>query len=124
MVERDADLVFLGGRVETIIPRSVPADAVAVRDGRIVAVGTRADVRPLLGARTEVLELHGETLLPGFGDAHIHPIDGGMLSDRCDLHDLTDAPAYLEAIAGYAAAASRATLGARRRLVVERLPPG
>ena len=104
MVERHADLVLLGAHVEAIIPRAVPADSVAVRDGRIVAVGTRADVRPMVDTGTEVVELHGETLLPGFGDAHIHPIDGGMLADRCDLHDLADAPAYLEAIARYASA--------------------
>ena len=102
MVERHADLVLVGARIEAITPRSTPANAVAIRDGRIVAVGVRADVRPLIGTRTEVVELRGETLLPGFGDAHVHPIDGGMLADRCNLHDLADAPAYLEAIARYA----------------------
>ena len=51
-----------------------------------------------------MIELDGETLLPGFQDAHIHPIDGGLLSQSCDLHDLADAPAYLDAIAAYATA--------------------
>ena len=79
-----------------------PADAVAVRDGRIVFVGSSTDVRPLIGPATRVIELDGETLLPGFQDAHIHPIQGGMLSRSCDLHGLADAAAYLEAIAAYA----------------------
>lgn len=97
----DADLAFVGASVERIVA-GPPADAVAVRDGRILAVGTRREVRPLIGPRTELVELGGETLLPGFGDAHIHPIEGGMLSDRCDLHDLLDPPGYLDAIAAYA----------------------
>jgi len=105
VTEREpADLAFLGASVESIAPRAAAADAVAVRGGRIVAMGTRSEVQPLVGPRTEVVELHGETLLPGFGDAHIHPIQGGMLADRCDLHDLADAPAYLDAIGRYAAA--------------------
>ena len=67
-------------------------------------VGSSADVRPLIRPRTRVIELDGETLLPGFQDAHIHPIEGGMLSRSCDLHDLADAAAYLDAIAAYATA--------------------
>ena len=67
-------------------------------------VGSSADVRPLIGPGTRVIELDGESLLPGFQDAHIHPIDGGMLSRSCDLHDLADAAAYLDAIAAHAAA--------------------
>ena len=61
-------------------------------------------MRPLIGPATRVIELDGETLLPGFQDAHVHPIEGGMLSRSCDLHDLTDAAAYLQAIAAHAAA--------------------
>ena len=98
------DLVFLGATVETMTDDAGAADAVAVRGGRIVFVGSSADVRPLIGPGTRVIELDGETLLPGFQDAHIHPIEGGMLSRSCDLHDLTDAAAYLQAIAAHAAA--------------------
>ena len=98
------DLVFLGATVETMTDDARPADAVAVRDGRIVAVGSSADVRPLIGPGTRVIELDGETLLPGFQDAHVHPIEGGMLSRSCDLHDLADAAAYLDAIAAHATA--------------------
>jgi predicted amidohydrolase YtcJ len=98
------DLVFLGATVETMTDRAPPADAVAVRDGRIVFVGSSAEVRPVIGPDTRVIELDGETLLPGFQDAHIHPIEGGMLSKECDLHQLADAAAYLDAISAYATA--------------------
>jgi predicted amidohydrolase YtcJ len=99
-----ADLVFLGASVESMVDGSPPADAVAVRGGRIVLVGRSSEARELVGPGTRVVELRGETLLPGFQDAHVHPIEGGMLADACDLHDLADASTYLHAIADYAAA--------------------
>ena len=100
-----ADLVILGGTIEPIArPASPSHDAVAIRDERIAAVGSSADLRELIGPSTEVVELRGETVLPGFQDAHIHPIEGGLLADRCDLHALGDVGAYLEAIRAYAAA--------------------
>jgi predicted amidohydrolase YtcJ len=99
-----ADLVVLGASVETMVDGAAPAEAVAVVAGRIHQVGRSADVRPMVGPRTRVVDLDGETLLPGFQDAHIHPIDGGLRTRSCDLHDLPDASAYLDAIAGYAAA--------------------
>jgi hypothetical protein len=100
-----ADLVILGATLETIAPRSEPADALAIRGGCIVALGKSTDVRALVGPGTEVVELHGETVLPGFGDAHVHPISAGLLADRVDLHALPDDPrAYLAAIRRYAAA--------------------
>ena len=103
MSSTNADLVFLGATVETMVSGSEPADAVVVRDGRIVHVGSAAGARQHIGPRTRVIELHGETLLPGFQDAHIHPIEGGMLAGACDLHGLADASAYLEAISTFAA---------------------
>jgi predicted amidohydrolase YtcJ len=105
MSETDgADLVFLGATVETMLDGTAPADAVAVRGGRIVLVGSSSDAGRLIGPRTTVMELDGETLLPGFQDAHVHPIDGGMLATQCDLHGLTDAGAYLAAVAAHAGA--------------------
>ncbi len=97
-----ADVLLTGGRVMTMDAQRRPAEAVAVRGGRIVAVGRSADLRPLVGPRTRVVELQGRTLLPGFQDAHCHPIEAiGLL--RCPLYDLpTTTEAYVEAIAAYA----------------------
>ena len=81
-----ADLVFLGGRVATMNPARSWATAVAVTRGRIQAVGVDATVRALVGPRTRVVQLRGRTMTPGFGDAHIHPVHGGMSRLRCDLH--------------------------------------
>jgi len=100
----EVDLAFLGATVEPIVPRGQSASAVAVAAGRIVAVGDDDEVRRIIGRGTEVVELRGETLLPGFQDAHIHPIDGGLLDDACNLHDAVDASGCFAAIAAYAAA--------------------
>ncbi|MEU5249873.1 amidohydrolase, partial [Streptomyces asoensis] len=60
-----ADLVFTGGPVHTVDPARSTATSVAVRDGRITAVG-HDEVLDLVGARTEVVDLAGRLLLPGF----------------------------------------------------------
>ena len=98
-----ADLVLLGGALRTMVPTSPRADALAVRDGRIVAVGSDEDVRGHVGPRTRVVELGGRTVTPGFQDAHIHPMEAGLEELRCNLHDLRGLDAYLAAIADYAA---------------------
>jgi predicted amidohydrolase YtcJ len=100
-----ADLVFVNGAVYTVDAARSWAGAVAVRDGRITAVAPSDDgVRNLIGDRTEVVDLRGAMLLPGFQDAHAHPVGGGVDMLQCDLHDLGTAEEYLKAIADYARA--------------------
>ncbi|MEZ0095673.1 amidohydrolase [Streptacidiphilus sp. EB129] len=99
-----ADLVLTGGPVYTVDPARSWATAVAVRDGRIVVVGHEHDVAHLIGADTEVVDLAGKLLLPGFQDAHVHAVLGGATMRSCDLHQLETAPDYVEAVAAYAAA--------------------
>jgi predicted amidohydrolase YtcJ len=72
-----ADLVLLGGRVFLADSAGTVAQAVAIREGRVVAVGTREEVRPLVGPDTEVMELEGRLVTPGFNDSHIHFASGG-----------------------------------------------
>jgi predicted amidohydrolase YtcJ len=79
-----------------------PASALAVRGGRIIAVGSDAEIEAVIGPRTVVHRLNGETLLPGFQDAHVHPVYGGLLAFQCNLHGLGDLPTYLETVAAYA----------------------
>jgi hypothetical protein len=79
--------------------------AVAVRDGRIVAAGRDAEVARLVGPRTRRIDLAGRTLLPAFQDAHVHPSAAGVGLLQCPLHDLPrTADAYLAAIDAYARA--------------------
>ncbi|AJP74429.1 amidohydrolase [Sphingomonas hengshuiensis] len=80
-----ADLILTNGRIYTVEAGAPWAEAVAIRDGRILAVGTRAEIAARKGAKTRVVDLHGRLLLPAFGDAHAHPIFGGMSHARCSL---------------------------------------
>ncbi len=71
-MEGDADLVLLGGKTFTSSKDKPWAKALAARGGRLVAVGTDAQVERWLGRRTRVLDLRGRVVVPGFIDAHTH----------------------------------------------------
>ncbi|MDH6514768.1 putative amidohydrolase YtcJ [Streptomyces sp. SAI-135] len=96
-----ADLVLTGGPVHTVDPARSRATAVAVRDGRIAAVG-HDEVHELIGPRTEVVDLAGKLLIPGFQDAHVHPQGAGLELGLCHLADTVDPDAYLRRIKAYA----------------------
>lgn len=97
-----ADLVFRGGAVFTADTDRTRTTAVAVTGGRIVALG--ADAEALVGGDTEVVDLSGKLLVPGFQDAHVHPVSGGLGLLRCDLSEATTQDEYLAIIAEYASA--------------------
>lgn len=97
-----ADLVLKSTAVYTVDAAGRWAEALAVRGGRIVAVGTDADIESLVGPRTEVLELEGRMVLPGFQDAHSHPPAGGLDRMRCELHEAGGRGEYEEVIRSYA----------------------
>jgi predicted amidohydrolase YtcJ len=99
---RPADLVFTGGDVYTVDAARRRAEAVAVRGGTIVAVGTDADVRGLVGPATEVVDLRGRLLLPGFQDAHVHAPSAGLDRLRIDLSDAHSLEDYRALIKRYA----------------------
>ena len=70
-----ADLLFTGGAVYTADSARPWAEAVAVRDGRILAVGSAAELAELQGPSTVVTNLAGQLLLPGFTESHVHFIE-------------------------------------------------
>jgi predicted amidohydrolase YtcJ len=96
-----ADTVFVGGHV--LVEGASQRGAIAVRDGCIVLIGTDADVRAVSGAATEVVDVTGGLVTPGFQDAHAHPIAAGVDLLRCDLNDSLSAQDTLARIAKYAA---------------------
>jgi predicted amidohydrolase YtcJ len=98
-----ADLLLTGGSVHTVDDAGTVAEAMAVKDGRIVAVGSADDLAGFAGSETRVVDLEGRTVLPGFQDAHLHPLDGGLLAVVCNLHETNSADECLEVIARYAA---------------------
>jgi predicted amidohydrolase YtcJ len=98
-----ADLLIVGAPVYTADPARPWADAVAVRAGRVAAVGPEREVGALRGPATRVLRLHGGLVLPGFQDAHVHTAAGGLELAQCDLHGV-EPEGYAAAVARYAAA--------------------
>ncbi len=99
--DHPADLVLTGGRIPTVDAARSWASAVAVRDGRIVAVGPDSAVAGHVGPGTRVIELRGRTVTPGFGDSHVHPVHGGLARLRCELHDSRGLDAYLDIVETY-----------------------
>ena len=72
-----ADTIVRNANVITVDPRLPRAQAVAMRGGRFVAVGSNEDVDALKGPATAVLDVEGATVIPGLIDAHIHVLSSG-----------------------------------------------
>jgi predicted amidohydrolase YtcJ len=68
-----ANLVLLNGNIITIKTKGDRAQAIAITDGNIVAVGSNDDIRNFIGSQTKVIDLAGKTVTPGFNDVHMHP---------------------------------------------------
>lgn len=79
-----ADLVVVNGRVFTGAGRPM-AEAVAVRGTTVAAVGSMAEIAPLRGAATQVVDAAGATVLPGFNDSHVHFLSGSQSLQDLDL---------------------------------------
>jgi predicted amidohydrolase YtcJ len=114
----EADLILVDGRVFTADPELPFAEAIAIRDDRIVAVGASSELRERAVPSARVLALGGRLVVPGVNDAHTHlsPRPAGL-----ELEGLAEDPSWPEVLAGIASATSRAsadgwiygTIGAR-----------
>ena len=112
----EPDLILMNGRIATQDERRSFAQAVAIQDGRFAAVGSNEQIMALRGAKTEVIDLGGRTVIPGLNDSHMHPIRGGLnynMELRWDgVPSLADA---LRMLQGASAAHAAAAVGARGR---------
>lgn len=112
------DLILANGRITTLDRSRPEAEAVAVADGRILAVGTAAEIMPLAGPATTVIDLRGRRAVPGLDDSHTHLIRGGLnynmelrwegvpsLADALRLlkrqADRTPAPQWVRVVGGW-----------------------
>jgi predicted amidohydrolase YtcJ len=92
--------IFHNARIVTVDPQFRIVDAMAIRDGRIAAVGARADVVKLAGPETQQVDLGGKTVLPGLIDSHVHAPDAAMYEfdgPIPDMESIEDVLAYLRA---------------------------
>jgi hypothetical protein len=107
--EEPADTIYRGGPILTIDDKAPRAEAVAVRDGRIVGVGALSEVMQLQGEETTLFELAGRAMLPGFVDSHGHVVLGGLQALAANLlappdGDVTDIPGLVETLKAWAEA--------------------
>jgi predicted amidohydrolase YtcJ len=81
-----ADRVYRNGYVYTVDARDSVQQALAIRGGRIIYVGTDAGLAPFVSRTTRVVDLHGRMLMPGLVDGHMHPLQGGAALLKCNLN--------------------------------------
>jgi predicted amidohydrolase YtcJ len=81
-----ADRVYRNGTVFTADSHGVIADAVAIREGRIIYVGSNEGAVPFIGPSTKVIDLKGRFLMPGLVDGHMHPLEAGLKLQKCSLN--------------------------------------
>ena len=103
------DLILAGGKIFTADPARPWAEALAIAGDHIVAVGTSAEVRPLAGSATRVIELQKRVVVPGFNDAHTHV--GGGLGPGVNLGLRSNDPALADVLKALTAEAARAPAG-------------
>lgn len=94
--EPPADLVLLHGRIHTEDAQRSVVEALAVRGNTVVAVGSNAQIRALMGPQTHLVDLAGRVVLPGIIDAHIHPAESAQDLDKCNLKDRMMTPQTLK----------------------------
>ncbi|HEX8673049.1 MAG TPA: amidohydrolase [Longimicrobium sp.] len=96
------DLVVLHGTVWTGVPAAADAQALAVRGGRIVAVGRDAEVQRMAGPRTRVVDARGKMVVPGFIDSHVHFLTGGFSLASVQLRDAATREEFVRRIRDFA----------------------
>lgn len=98
-----ADTIITNGRVLTMDPDRPRAECIAIRGGEILAVGVAADMEALRGPATRVIDARGNTVLPGFIEAHMHLFGGGAELEQLHLAGVRGFEAMRDAIRAYAA---------------------
>ncbi len=119
------DTIFHGGRIITVNADFAVAEAVAIADGRFLAVGSDAEVLGMAGPDTESIDLQGHTVVPGFADGHLHDAGGGPGVDLSRARSIADVLAAVAARVGEAPAGEIIITNSdwhEAQLVEQRLP--
>lgn len=98
-----ADLVIKNGNIRTMDDQRTVVRAVAVLNGRIIALGSDEEVGKLIGSKTRVIDAGGKTIIPGFNDAHLHFVPGGQQLSLVDLRSSQSPEEFAQRIKDYAA---------------------
>src|ERR1700761_2982089 len=100
-----ADLILLHGKILTVDANDFIAQAIAVRQGKIVAIGSDREIAALAGPKTQTIDLRGRTATPGLIDTHAHLAEGGV--DELYAVSLSDATSVSDVIQRVQAAAAK-----------------
>jgi predicted amidohydrolase YtcJ len=100
-VNKKSNLVLQNGAIYTVDRDRSWAQAVAITDDRISQVGSNSEVEPLIDSATDIIDLEGKMVLPGFVDAHAHPSHAMYLIGNINLHSLDSVEIYQKTIADY-----------------------
>src|SRR5262245_55105899 len=98
-----ADLIIINANVHTMDRTHPKAEAIAINGNRIIAVDSNDEIRKLAAANTRVIDAHGQLVLPGFNDSHVHFLSGGFQLSSVDLRDAATPQEFAERIRGWAA---------------------
>ncbi|HVQ36186.1 MAG TPA: amidohydrolase [Pyrinomonadaceae bacterium] len=96
------DLIIVNANVRTMDQSWPAAEAVAVYGNRIMALGSTKEITTLAGAGTRVIDAHGQLVLPGFNDAHVHFLSGGFQLASVDLRDANTPEEFADRIRNFA----------------------
>src|ERR1700727_2722932 len=94
---KGAELVLVNGKIRTPAHQSGFTQPAAVSGGVIMALCGDDEIRDFIGPFTRVVDLRGRLAIPAFGDAHVHPVQGGLESLRCNLAGRKTRAGYLDA---------------------------
>jgi predicted amidohydrolase YtcJ len=98
-----ADLVITNANVRTMDAKRTVARSVAVLNGKIVAIGSDADTKAMIGPKTRVIDAGGKTVLPGFNDAHVHFMETGAQLSSVDLRSASSPEEFVRRLKDFAA---------------------
>jgi predicted amidohydrolase YtcJ len=99
--QTSAEVVFTHGKIWTENPKQPEAEAIALGDGKVMSVGDTAKVMKLAGPKTRIVDLRGRRVVPGFNDAHVHLIAGGVSLTAVQLRDAKSQAEFRQRIADY-----------------------
>ncbi|MEO6050626.1 MAG: amidohydrolase [Pyrinomonadaceae bacterium] len=97
------DLVITNANIRTMDTKRTIARSLAVLNGKIIAVGSDAETKSLVGSKTRVIDAHGKTVLPGFNDAHVHFMETGAQLSSVDLRSAKTPEEFVQRIKDFAA---------------------
>jgi predicted amidohydrolase YtcJ len=98
-----ADLVFKNAKIWTVNQKQPEAQSLAIWRERILSVGSDAQIAPLIGPATQVIDLAGKRVVPGFHDCHVHFLNGGRRLSQVSLKDAADEAEFGRRLSEYSA---------------------